>query len=131
MSESPKVLVIEDDRFLSSLLRGRMEKEGFTVKQSFDGEEAYALLKQFQPDVIITDLIMPRLSGFELLEKISIDPQFNRIPVIILSNLGQDSDIQKAKQLGVAEYFIKTKTSVEQVVGAVKNLANVPAPSAS
>lgn len=121
MAGKLKVLISEDDRFLSSLLRSRLEKEEFTVKQVFDGDEAFASLKEFKPDCIITDLIMPKLSGFEFLEMMSIDPQWNRIPVIILSNLGQKSDMEKTKQLGVAEYFVKTKTSIDDVVNAVKN----------
>ncbi|MEK7193591.1 MAG: response regulator [Patescibacteria group bacterium] len=125
MPEVMKVLIAEDDHFLSALLKARMDKEGFEVRQVFDGQEALDMLKEFHPTVIILDLIMPTLSGFEFLEQTSIDPQFNQIPVIILSNLGQDEDIQHAKQLGAKEYFVKARTSIDQVITVVKNLTQV------
>ncbi len=120
MADAPKVLIAEDDHFLSSLLKARLEKENFSVKQTFDGEETLSVLKEFEPDLIVLDLIMPRLSGFEFLEKISIDPQYNQIPVIVVTNLGQDNDVQKAKQLGVEEYFVKAKTSIDDLVTTIK-----------
>ena len=125
MPEVMKVLIAEDDHFLSALLKARMDKEGFEVRQVFDGQEALDMLKEFHPTVIILDLIMPTLSGFEFLEQTSIDPQFNQIPVIILSNLGQDEDIQHAKQLGAKENFVKARTSIDQVITVVKNLTQV------
>ena len=70
------------------------------------------------------DLIMPKVSGFELLESISLDPQISKIPVMILSNLGQDSDIDKVKRLGAVEYFVKVKTSIDDLVSHVKEIAN-------
>lgn len=117
-----KVLVIEDDRFLSSLMKARLEKEGFSTAQAFDGEQAYSFLKQEKPDLIILDLIMPKMSGFELLENISVDPQISQVPVMILSNLGQESDIQKVKRLGATQYFVKVKTSIDELVEKVKDL---------
>lgn len=122
MSEAPKVLIIEDDEFLSSLVRARLEKEGFSAKRVFDGEEALNLLREFKPDIIILDLIMPRVSGFELLETMSVDAELSRIPVVVLTNLGQEEDMQKAKSLGAAEYFIKARTSIDEVIATVKRL---------
>lgn len=115
-----KVLIAEDDRFLSSLLKAKLAKEGFIVRPVFDGEEAVNVLKEWQPDIILLDLIMPKISGFEFLENISVDPQFNRIPIIVLTNLGQESDISRAKELGVAEYFIKSQTSIDDVIKKIK-----------
>lgn len=125
MADEPKkILVVEDDHFLSSLLKARLEKEGFLAKTVFDGGEALNYLKEFQPNLIILDLVMPSVSGFEMLEQTSIDPQYNKIPVIILTNLGQEEDIQKAKQLGVVEYFVKARTSIDDVVSAVRGHLN-------
>ncbi len=117
-----KVLVIEDDHFLSSLMKARLEKEGFGVSQAFDGEEAFNFLKQNKPDLIVLDLIMPKVSGFELLENISVDPQISRIPIMILSNLGQESDIEKVRRLGATQYFVKVQTSIDDLVSKVKDL---------
>lgn len=121
-SETKKIMVIEDDRFLSSLMKARLEKEGFTVIQAFDGEEAMGLLKQEVPALIILDLIMPKVTGFEVLQTISITPQLNKVPVVIVSNLAQDSDIAKAQQLGAKEYFVKVKVSIDDLVGKIKTL---------
>lgn len=133
MPDAKKILVIEDDRFLSLVLKGKLEKEGFIVRQAFDGEEGLQMIKKEPPDLVMLDLIMPKVSGFELLEKISIDPQLSRIPVVVASNLGQESDIAKAKNLGVLEYYVKVKTSVDDLVKMLKNMIQgsqptVPAP---
>ncbi len=117
-----KILIIEDDHFLSSILKGRLEKEGLTVRQAFDGEEGLTALKQDKPDLVLLDLIMPKKSGFEVLETVSLDPELNRIPIMIASNLGQDSDIQKAKSLGAVEYYVKVRTSIDELAQLVKNV---------
>ncbi|MGC9968889.1 MAG: response regulator [Minisyncoccia bacterium] len=117
-----KVMIIEDDRFLSSLIKTRLEKEGFHVAQMFDGEEAIQALKQERPNLIILDLIMPKVTGFEVLQAISILPGFENTPVMILSNLAQDSDIEKARQLGAKEYFVKVKISIDDLIGKIKSL---------
>lgn len=118
-----KVMIIEDDHFLSSLLKARLEKESFVVLQAFDGEEALKLLKTEVPSLIILDLIMPKINGFEVLQSISISPELGKVPVVILSNLAQDSDIQKAHDLGAREYFIKVKVSIDDLIGRIKMLA--------
>lgn len=120
--DTAKILIIEDDQFLSSVLKNRLEKDGFWVEQAFDGEEGLAKIKESRPQLIILDLILPKMSGFEVLEQISLDPQLSRIPVMIASNLGQESDIQKAKNLGAVEYYVKAKTTVDELVGMAKKL---------
>lgn len=123
MAEGTKnIMIIEDDRFLSSLMKARLEKDGFSVIQAFDGEEAVQLFKQQLPSLIILDLIMPKVTGFEVLQTISITPQLSKVPVVILSNLAQDSDIEKARQLGAKEYFVKVKVSIDDLVGRIKTL---------
>jgi DNA-binding response OmpR family regulator len=121
-NEPKKIMIIEDDHFLSSLMKARLEKEGFVIVQAFDGEEAIQLLKEQLPSLIILDLIMPKVTGFEVLQMISITPQLDKVPVVILSNLAQDSDIQKAQELGAKEYFVKVKVSIDDLVGRVKTL---------
>jgi two-component system phosphate regulon response regulator PhoB len=124
MADRKLVMIIEDDRFLSSLVRARLEKDGFKVQQAFDGEEAIAILKETKPDLVVLDLIMPRVTGFEVLEAISISPELNRTPIVILSNLAQDSDVQKAKSLGAVEYFVKVRVSIDDVVSKVMSILN-------
>ncbi len=117
-----KIMIIEDDHFLSSLMKARLEKEGFMVVQAFDGEEALQMLKAEIPALVILDLIMPKVTGFEVLQMISITTQLDKVPVVIVSNLAQDSDIEKARQLGAREYFIKVKISIDDLVGKIKSL---------
>lgn len=118
----PKVFIVEDDKFLSLVLKGRLEREGITVYQAFDGKEALELLKKDIPDLILLDLIMPNMSGFEFLENLRQDPQYASIPVVVISNLGQESDVQKAKTFGVIEYYVKVRTSIEDLVSKIKQL---------
>ena len=122
MIETVNVLIIEDDHFLSPLLKSRLEKDGLTVRQAFDGEEALKILETVRPQVVILDLIMPKVSGMELLETLSSDPQYHKIPVIIMSNLSQESDVEKAKSLGAAGYFVKVHASLDEVIKLVKEL---------
>lgn len=120
--ELKQIMIVEDDRFLSSLMKARLEKEGFSVVQAFDGEEAMQMLKTDIPALVILDLIMPKVTGFEVLQMISITPQLDKVPVVIVSNLAQDSDIEKARQLGAKEYFVKVKVSIDDLIGKIKSL---------
>ena len=115
-----KILLVEDDVFLSSLLKNRFVKEGFEVALARDGEEAFNLLKNNTPDLILLDIILPKKSGFELMEDLRSNPQLREAPIIILSNLGQPEDIVRGQQLGAIEYFIKAKTSIDDLIEKVK-----------
>jgi DNA-binding response OmpR family regulator len=124
--DTKKVMVIEDDRFLSSLIKARIEKDGIIVIQSFDGEDAIKRLPEERPDLVILDLIMPKANGFEVLKAISLIPGLERTPVVIVSNLAQDSDIEKARQLGAREYFVKVKISIDDLISKIETLVRQP-----
>ncbi len=114
-----KVLLVEDDQFLSALLKTRLEKEKFEVILAHDGQEALDLLKKNDPDIILLDIILPGKSGFDVLEEIHAGPEFQTkksIPVIIISNLGQESDMERGKELGVVDYFVKARISIDELV---------------
>ena len=117
-----KVLLVEDDPFLSSLLKNRLQKEGLEVILARDGEEALNSLKSGKPDLILLDLILPKKSGFEVMEEMRNDPQIQsqEMPIIIISNLGQPEDISRGQELGAIEYFIKAKTSIDELVEKIK-----------
>ena len=119
---SKTVLVIEDDVFLSQLLANRLKKLGVNVLRASDGEEGIASLKTNRPDLALLDLILPKKSGFEVLEAVKSDPILSGITVIIISNLGQESDVKRGKELGAVEYFVKAKTSIDGLVDEIKNL---------
>jgi DNA-binding response OmpR family regulator len=133
----PKILIIEDDRFLSSILKTRLEKDGLNVLQAYDGDEGIEMVRKEHPSLVLLDLIMPKVSGFEVMEKIASDPELSSTPVMIASNLGQDSDIQKARNLGAIDYYVKVRTSIDELAQIVKNLveknntgdANAPQPT--
>jgi len=122
MNNKPTILLVEDDPFLSSVLRMKLEKESFKVVRAADGDEALNFLTEqgVKPDLILLDLILPKKNGFEVLETIRQDPLLEKLPVIIISNLGQPSDIERGKALGVIDYFIKARLSVEELVNKVK-----------
>ena len=116
-----QVLLVEDDPFLSTLLKNRLQKEGLEVLLAKTGLEALEILKKSQPDLVLLDLILPEKSGFEVLEDMISNPQYGKPPVIIISNLGQDQDVDRAKQLGVVDYFIKAQTPIDDLVQKIKN----------
>ncbi len=122
-----KILLVEDDPFLSSLLKNRLQKEDFDVVLAKDGEEALIRLREFSPALILLDLILPKKTGFEVMEEMSLDPQINkRAPIIVISNLGQPEDVAKSKQLGAVEYFIKAKISIDELIGKIKTFVKKP-----
>ena len=121
-----KVLLIEDDEFLSSLLRNRLIKSGVEVMHARDGQEGVEALKTYKADLILLDLILPKKSGFEVMEIMQQDPQLAGAPIIIISNLGQPEDVQKGRDLGAVEYFIKAKTSIEDLVSNIFEFLKIP-----
>lgn len=128
MAEAPTILLVEDDPFLSALLKTRLQNEGFAVARAMDGEQAVQALKTSKPSLILLDLILPKKSGFEVMEMIQSDPELAKAPIIIISNLGQESDVQRGKELGAIEYFVKAKTSIDDLVEKIRQfLAGAPA----
>lgn len=111
-----KILLAEDDKFISIAYRDGLSKAGFEVVYASDGAEALALARSGSPDLILLDLIMPVKNGFETLEEIQKDEKLSQIPVIVLSNLGQETDIAKAKDLGANDYLIKSNYSLSEVI---------------
>ena len=115
-----KILLIEDDPFLSSLLKNRFVKEGYEVQIAQTGDLGIQAAKQGGFDLILLDLILPGKSGFEVMEEINMDPTAPKIPILIISNLGQDSDVEKGKELGAVGYLIKARTSIEVLISKAK-----------
>ena len=114
------VLIIEDDKFFRDLVANKLSKEDFEVLKARDSEEAFAILKRESPSLIILDLILPGLDGFEVLSLLKKDKKNGGIPVIVLSNLGQKEDIDRAKSLGAVEFMIKVNFTPDEIVAKVK-----------
>lgn len=116
MPTDKKILLIDDDEFLLDIYQHKLTKEGFEVSIAKDAEEGFEIMKKTKPDLIILDLIMPGMSGFDVLEQLKSTSGLSKIPVIVLTNLGQEEDKKRCLELGVKEYFVKTETSLEQII---------------
>src|SRR3990167_7289875 len=114
------VLLAEDDKFLSTAMGDKLTREGFTVLKAMNGVEAVTMAKAEHPYLILLDLIMPQKTGFEVLSELRLDPATRDIPVIILSNLGQEVDIKKARDLGAIDYLVKSDVEIKTVVAKIK-----------
>lgn len=119
--ELKKILLAEDDTFISRAYGDGFTRAGFDVVLAHDGVEALSKIRSEKPDIILLDIIMPDKNGFEVLEEIKKDKGFSNIPVIVLSNLGQQSDIEQGKKLGAVDYLIKSNTSMKEVVEKVRS----------
>lgn len=115
-----KILIIEDDRFLRELLVQKLLKEGYELQEAADGEEGLNMAGQERPSLILLDLILPRMDGFEVLRQLKEQEGTKNIPVIILSNLGQQEDIDKGIQLGAADYMVKAHFTPAEVLLKIK-----------
>ncbi len=114
------LLVAEDDQFYANLYRTKLEKEGFGVLVASNGTETLDLLRKNNPDLIILDLVMPEMDGFEVLKKLKEEKDLRDVPVIVLSNLGQPEDVERAKAMGIFKYIIKSNVSIHQMVESVE-----------
>lgn len=121
-NEPVKVLVAEDDNFLMKVYQSKLIKEGFQIIAATDGEMAIEKIEKERPDIVLLDLIMPVKNGFEVLEEINANPELKKIPVLILSNLGQESDIEKGIQLGAVDFIVKSNMSIQGVVDKIRSL---------
>lgn len=111
-----KVLIVEDDEFLRSLTAKRLEKEGYEVSVAVDGESANGIASEKKPDLILLDLLLPGMDGFEVLKRARADAATKKTPIIVFSNLGQREDIEKAKGLGANDFLIKANFTLDDVI---------------
>jgi two-component system phosphate regulon response regulator PhoB len=115
-----KILLVEDDDSLASVYQMRLEAEGFIVKRAANGEEALAAAIASAPDLVLLDVMMPKVSGFDVLDIMRNTPETANLKVIMLTALSQESDKQKAKDLGVDDYLVKSQVVISDVVQKVK-----------
>jgi DNA-binding response OmpR family regulator len=115
-----KILIVEDEEILANVLKEKFEKEKLGVLVANDGESVLAMAKELRPDIILLDLILPAKNGFEVLKELKADADLKNIPVVVLSNLGQDEEIKSALKLGAEDYLVKTQHPVKEVVERVK-----------
>ncbi len=117
---SKKILLIEDDNFLVEMYKIKFEKEGYKVATALNGDEGINQARKEKPDLILLDLVLPEKDGYEVLEVLKKDEQTKAIPVIILSNLGQNGEVKKGKEKGAEDYLIKSNFTPRQLMDKVK-----------
>ncbi len=117
-----KILIIEDDKFLRELIVQKLAREGYNPIEAVDGEEGLKKIKKEKPDLVLLDLILPEMDGFEVLAQIKNDKLFAATPVIILSNLGQKEDIEKGINLGAVDYLIKAHFTPNEIIEKIESI---------
>ncbi|HLD22101.1 MAG TPA: response regulator [Patescibacteria group bacterium] len=127
MEGKTKVLIIEDDKFLSELISTKLKKEGFDITLATDGETGLKQALSVQPNIILLDLMLPGIGGFEVLQalKKNADPAIVNIPVLILSNFGQESKVQEGLALGAKDYLVKANFTTGEIVEKIKSTLGI------
>lgn len=115
-----KVLIIEDEEVLAKVFAEKLAQVHFETLIAADGEEGLKLARSKNPDVIILDLLLPKKDGFEVLKEVKASPELAQIPVVVVSNLGEDEDIKRAFSLGADDYFVKVQHPINEIVEKVK-----------
>jgi DNA-binding response OmpR family regulator len=123
MSEKNKVLLVEDDPMVVRMYQRKLTMEGFDLSVAFNGEEGLAALAKDRPDIVLLDIMMPKMNGFEMLKKIKNNQRRKDIPVVMLTNLGDRSeDIQKCKELGAVDYWVKASLPLKDLVEGIRKI---------
>tara|TARA_B100001971_G_C18250156_1_gene577523 strand:+ start:1706 stop:2074 length:369 start_codon:yes stop_codon:yes gene_type:complete len=115
-----KILFIEDESALQETFGEVLKQEGYEVVKAMDGEAGLEMAKTQKPDLILLDLILPKLHGFEVLKKLKGDPETKEIPIIVLTNLEDMKDIENAIEFGATTYLVKVNYSLDEVVSKIK-----------
>lgn len=114
-----KIAVVEDDQFLSKAFILKLNAAGFDAIAIRDGQDAFDTISREMPDLVLLDLMLPKRSGFDILADLKKDEKLKNIPVIIMSNLGQEEEVQRGLSLGASEYLVKTNIKLEEVVNKI------------
>lgn len=120
-STKKRILLVEDDTALASVYRSRLELEGFEISEVHNGEDALSTAVQFHPDLILLDAMMPKISGFDVLDILRNTPETANIRVIMLTALSQPKDKERAEDLGVDDYLVKSQVVIGDVVDRIKH----------
>lgn len=120
MEARRKILLVEDDEVLASVYRARLEMEDFEVMEVHDGEQALTAALRYRPDLMILDAMMPKISGFDVLDILRNTPETMNLQIIMLTALSQESDRERAEKLGVDEYLVKSQVMISDVIEKVR-----------
>lgn len=122
MGEGKVILLVDDDLTLREMYDDRLKAEGFDIIQASNGEEAIAKARETKPNIILLDVMMPKINGFDVLKQLKEDPDTKDIPVILLTALIQDVDRTQGKKLGAADYIVKSETMPGEVITKIKSV---------
>jgi len=114
-----KIIIIEDEEIILNLLQKKLTNEGFEVSIAREGREGLKVMKEVKPDLVLLDIVMPNMGGFEVMEEMEKDEELKKIPIIIVSNSGQPVELDKAQKLGARDWLIKTEFDPKEVVDKV------------
>jgi DNA-binding response OmpR family regulator len=117
-----KILIIEDDRYISKMYQLKLSLEDYDVQVAENGKQGVDKIKEFMPDIVLLDILMPELDGFEVLKIVKADPVTKEIPVLIMSNLGQEDHVEKGMKLGALGYIVKSQYTPSKVVEKIKSV---------
>ena len=120
--ETGKVFLAEDDALLREMYVAKFEKSGFEIESAEDGEQALEQLKKGTFDCVLLDVMMPKIDGFRVLQEIKKDSKLKKIPVAMLTNLGQEEDIKKGQEIGADDYIVKSNSTPAQIVEKISKL---------
>ena len=120
-----KVLFVEDDDALAGVYLVRLQAEGFDVRRASNGEEALAAATEYKPDLVLLDVMMPKVSGFDVLDILRNTPETANLKVIMLTALSQDADRKRAQDLGVDDYLVKSQVVISDVIARIKQLLDM------
>jgi len=124
-NENKHILIVEDDVFLSGIYQKKFIVEGFKLTMADNGEKGFNEAKKKKPDLILLDVLLPKLDGFAVLEKLKADKETKDIPVILLTNLGQKDDVEKGVEMGAEDYLIKVHFKPSEVVDKVREVLQI------
>ncbi len=127
MPVDKRILYIEDEKFFADTVQKVLETAGYAVKQAPDGEVGLKLTREWKPDMILLDLLLPKVEGFEVLRQLKADLATSAIPIIVLSNLNSEDDVKKATDLGAKHFFVKAVTMPTNIVNMVKGVVGAAA----
>ena len=122
MENKTKIFVVEDDEFLRTLIVKKFKSAGFLVATSAEGEGSLEKIKKEKPDLILLDIILPGMDGFEVMKLLKEDPNTKDIPVIFLTNLGQEEDLKKGMDLGAEDYLVKAYFTPDEIVKRIQRI---------
>jgi len=117
-----KILLVENDPFLIDIYVSRLREEGYKVEVALDGERAMEKIKKEKPDLLVLDIILPKMDGWDVLKEITKEVQLKKIKVIILSNLGEQKEIKKGLEMGAVDYLVKANYTPSEVVEEIKKI---------